>query len=246
MRKERKIRDGYVPQEEVQAYVPVASRGRKPVGIPGMPAKPPPAPKPAPAVAVAVPVAKQTPKAAKAEKPKAAEIAPPKPEAVAQDPASKLRGLKKKLREITDLQKKIDTKEIIPTTEQNQKLARRSEIETEMDALGTVAAPSLAPSPPVTVFTKAAASSTSTSMGSDAAVVAAVSALHIGVAAETGADTHTVEISEKAQLRNAKKKLKSILDLEEKMNTQSYSPSPEELEKLSKKEQLEASIKMLE
>ncbi|CAM9242308.1 unnamed protein product [Ectocarpus fasciculatus] len=138
-RKERRVRDGYVPQEEVQAYETVASK-RRAGGIPGM------APKPVPK-----PAAKTSSKPAAKEK--------------------------------------------------------QAHVPSSGDATSDVVA-----------------------------VTKGVADLKV----------ESTDVSKKAQLRNAKKKLKSILELEEKMRTGGYSPSPEETEKISKKEHLETSVKCLE
>lgn len=131
-RKEIRVREGYVPQEEVKAFETTASRMRK-KGIPGLAPKEPtasdkPAPKPAPKPA-------KEDKAARAAAPSSASdanLTPSDPEA---ERKKKIKALQKKLREIAELEGKIASQEITPSPQQLAKVQRKHDITTELRSL---------------------------------------------------------------------------------------------------------------
>uniref|UniRef100_A0A7S3HL91 WIBG Mago-binding domain-containing protein n=1 Tax=Spumella elongata TaxID=89044 RepID=A0A7S3HL91_9STRA len=133
-RKEKVLKEGYVPPDEVRAFETRASKEaalRAKKGVPGMPP----------------PVEKPKPKPAEPKKKKEAEIAVPvaamaevsisgpaaKEEAPAdKDPKKRLKALKKKLREVLELSGK-DQKDL--TAEQLEKLSKKETIEAEILSL---------------------------------------------------------------------------------------------------------------
>eukprot|EP01031_Cornospumella_fuschlensis_P034175 gene34175-41369_t len=143
-RKERVVKEGYVPQDEVRAFETRGNRP-KPKGIPGLapPQEPPSRPNQKPKAVPGMPPSDSK----KESKPKAAVIAESKPiasesvvasESVqeAQPPVDeqatkekKIKALKKKLREIAEIEAK-DQASLTP--EQVQKLNRKKSLEEEL------------------------------------------------------------------------------------------------------------------
>ena len=143
-RKEIRVKEGYVPPDEVAAYVPAGARAVKSRGIPGMPVGAP---------ASAAPQAKQPKPTKKAGTEAgaggqgddlagkletvltlAASAASPAsaPAAVDADPGKVLKRLEKKMREIEELEKK-PREGLNP--EQIEKLSKKVNIEEEIRAL---------------------------------------------------------------------------------------------------------------
>eukprot|EP01041_Mallomonas_annulata_P002063 gene2063-4030_t len=148
-RKETKVKAGYVPQEEVQAFETISSRRQKGVGIPGLP----PA---TPSTAISKEgLSRNQKKNENKKKAKGEEIPtgsctntciskvetnPTKCDndsnvAVIIEPSKRLKNLKKKLREIQDMKSKVINGEIVPTAEQIEKLQKQAIIETEIAEL---------------------------------------------------------------------------------------------------------------
>ena len=160
-RKEKKVKAGYVPQEEVKAYTAAGTRA-KPVGIPGLPpsmmktesAKGAPKKKKNPKTnddsnkveptdkvperntrtdnstvnsSISENTSNDNENSANCQKIKGQEDI---------DPVKKLKKLQKKLRQINDLEEKINNKILLnPSTEELESLGRKSNIEIEIASI---------------------------------------------------------------------------------------------------------------
>ncbi|XP_045448289.1 partner of Y14 and mago [Melitaea cinxia] len=156
-RKPRRIKDGYVPQEEVPLY---ESKGKQfkarqntglPVGLtPEIAAEVKKSKKgtiqPIPGMIINVEkkkkkkksgVTEATEKLARCEITEPTFASPPPPTAPTQsDPVKRLKNLRKKLREIEALQEKISSGALKnPDSEQKEKISRKNEIMKEIDIL---------------------------------------------------------------------------------------------------------------
>jgi partner of Y14 and mago protein len=233
-RKERKVREGYVPQEEVQAFETVASR-RKAGGIPGLAPKTADKPKPQAPTRSSDNSGRDAPSRLDV-KPDAAPKAPPPtaevtPSAESSDPARRLKVLKKKQREIVDLEARTRDGAETLNAEQIVKISKKAEIEAEIASLEVAvgnAPASATASGTVFVATEAAACSVLSPPNDEAN------------------DQQTSGGDSKARLRGLKKKLRSIEDLEGKISGGGRRATPEELEKISRKDSVVKSIEELE
>lgn len=142
-RKEIKVKAGYVPQEEVGVFQTVASRAAARASIPGL----------APQSATTTNKTKKKSKkieeldkqscqvdnisSAMAPLSISSESHDPEPILLSTDEINmkKLRGLKKKLKDIIDLEKNIADGKINPNPEQIQKIERKKAILDEIDSL---------------------------------------------------------------------------------------------------------------
>jgi partner of Y14 and mago len=134
-RKERVVKEGYIPQEEVKVF---ASKGTlcKPVGIPGL------APKPAPVAPATSSSRRSGKKASLSVEPDLKEVASnaekiveskPPVEDTAITSVKKLRSLRKKLREIDELAQRLaENVTLEPTVDQLSKLSNKSDIQREI------------------------------------------------------------------------------------------------------------------
>jgi partner of Y14 and mago len=136
-RKERKVKAGYVPQEEVRVFETVASKMKsEPKRIPGLSSTQQPAEK------------TQKPKAKKelsqSEKKGEVDMIPQITSSLEKstldcvdcdDPTKRLRKLKKKLREIDELQSKLTNGELQASPEIEQKIAKREALVGEIHEL---------------------------------------------------------------------------------------------------------------
>ena len=141
-RKERIVKEGYVPQEEVQVFVSKGTAS-KPKGIPGL-APPPELPEAAKSRRSGKKAAPSTSDlaegATKVNEIKATKVSGPVAEIpVAATTEKLLRNLRKKLREIDELAQRFATDATIePTADQLTKLGKKAEIEKEIDGLETL------------------------------------------------------------------------------------------------------------
>ncbi|CAM9454982.1 unnamed protein product [Choristocarpus tenellus] len=163
-RKERKIKSGYIPQDEVARFESRGSQAQKfladrlPPGMAPEPAKPLTMSKNARKNAARA-AARKAKHAATADEAKAdddllnleglkiadtveetggtgkvgSELQGPEAEAAEQ--AKKVKALKKKIRQVQELQVKVDSGEVQPSEEQLEKLERRAALETKLREL---------------------------------------------------------------------------------------------------------------
>ncbi len=249
-----------MPQEEIKTFETVSSRRKEGTQrIPGLAAKP----SASTPVISAGSVSKASAPSAKLDKSKpelnALDTTPRNPSKddinssgsvvvsqsteVSVDPARRLKALKKKLREISELELKINAGSLVISAEQNDKISKKASIITEIAVLenelvhiselpGVTAAP-------LSVFSAALSSVSELTKGDTPS--------HLK---ESTVHTHGVCNSTpdlKTQFRNAKKKMKSIEELERKLSMRpDYAPSAEEIEKISRKKTLDESIRSME
>jgi partner of Y14 and mago len=141
-RKERIVKEGYVPQEEVQVFVSKGTAS-KPKGIPGL-APPPELPENSKSRRSGKKAATSTSGLndgeSKVNEMKATKATEPVYELpVAATTEKLLRNLRKKLREIDELAQRFATDATIePSADQLTKLGKKTEIEKEIDGLETL------------------------------------------------------------------------------------------------------------
>lgn len=141
-RKERTVKEGYVPQEEVQVFVSKGTAS-KPKGIPGL-APPPELPENTKSRRSGKKAATSTSSPNEGETNVNVTNATGASESVAESPATAtteklLRNLRKKLREIDELSQRFaNDATIAPSADQLTKLGKKAEIEKEIDGLETL------------------------------------------------------------------------------------------------------------
>jgi len=148
-RKERKVKPGYIPPDEVEAFETTSSRRQKGVGIPGFVGLPnnnstANASKSGPSRNQKRNANKEkskvdsNPDMKKAEPIHAGPSTPgidsedPSGMIVSVDPAKRLKNLKKKLRDIMDIKQKAVNGGLVPTPEQIEKMRKQPDIELEI------------------------------------------------------------------------------------------------------------------
>lgn len=146
-RKERKVREGFVPQEEVKAFETTASR-MKVKGIPGMPQPPPRSDTSKPkkvnkprkrggsgakgsAESVDDALSDQLKQATISANPSKSDCEAEHPE----DPIKIVRKLKKKVREIDSLEEKLSKGEITRSAAVDKKILQKSQFEADIKKL---------------------------------------------------------------------------------------------------------------
>lgn len=273
MRKEIKVREGYVPQDEQAAYgKEVKQKSQFPPGY---------VPDDTPVV----------PQQKKKEKKKNKENVPeqnghvqvveekkksePLPTPAA-EPAKRLKNLKKLLTQITELEQKVASKELTPNEDQLEKISRKAQVQLdikdlELEISGVALpkpqpkskqAPPPAPMPPAPskkgASPPAAAAAKEGKTGPAAPpkkekkekqqsppAVEEEKPAPVSVAKSMATESGISQGQDPSKkLKNLKKKLAAIEELETKMKS-GYQPTPEQLEKLSKKKEVLDEIKTL-
>ena len=235
-RKERIVKEGYVPQEEVKAFVPRGATS-KPPGIPGLstkqaaePLKPPPPRR----------AAKKAATAAAAESSPCGEVTAESntnnaaPEAVAVSAEKQLRNLRKKVREIDDLAQRIaDDASVPPTSDQMSKLSKKMDILKEIAVLEA------------TILTQKSSSSNGDGLAGGAriepfsSVVGALASIDLSGG---GGGAEDNESSKKT--RALSKKLRQLEEIEQKV-LGGMKPSAEQLERLARKSDIAEELRLL-
>mmetsp|Transcript_10344 Transcript_10344/g.10419 ORF Transcript_10344/g.10419 Transcript_10344/m.10419 type:complete len:308 (+) Transcript_10344:51-974(+) len=274
-RKEKKVKPGYIPQDEMVAFETTANKKQKGIGIPGL-ASPPTTANISSSAARNL-RKRENKKKAKAEL-SASEIVPEKTSLdnteesnvlkETKDPAKRLKNLRKKLRDIHEFKQKVGNGEMNPTPEQIEKMRRQGEIEIEITELEKIVKSedtentSYKPStlkedhnkPEKHVFQFASKVS---DMEKDLIVPPANTSSvcdisDINMNTLSIASTSLTQESERSEtekkIRTLKKKLRQITDIESKLVSGKGTSvaTPEQLEKIQKKSSLLEEIDCLE